>query len=39
LGDKLILDDIALTVNLYIKRMDVTDWSPNLIDKQSNIID
>ena len=25
LGDKLILDDIALTVNLYIKQMDVTD--------------
>jgi len=24
LGDKLILDDIALTVNLYIKQMDVT---------------
>ena len=25
LGDKLILDDIALTVNLYVKQMDVVD--------------
>ena len=25
LGDKLILDDIALNVNLYIKQMNVTD--------------
>ena len=25
LGDKLILDDIALSVNLYIKQMDVVD--------------